>query len=632
MADAGYQHRGFRFGDFTLDTDRGELLRDGATVKIRPKSFDVLHYLVNRQGRLVSRDELLDSIWAGTVVTEDAVTQCLIDIRKALGDADQTMIRTVPRRGYIFESAVEALGDTSAREPKSAQRPRWALWTAATAVLGLVALTGYLLLVVTVDGEPDIAPAAYPDSSAIAVLPLENISDDADQAFFVAGMHDALIGELSRISGLRVTSRTSTMSFAESDLSLSEIAEHLGVATLIEGSVYRVDDDIRLDVKLIDARQDRTIWSQSLEGSVEDALNMQRYFARQVAAQVQVSLTRGEAERLNRTEPVNEAAYLEFLRGQFHVERFSPQDFVIAERHYLEALSLDPNYALAILGRGRVCGFRAQAGLISPAQARETCLPLIERALELDGQLAEAYLGYARHMTWQEFNWEAAGLAFRRAIELNPNYAEARMFYSHFLTITGRTEEGSEQMAMARERDPRNPFVEGLHGAQRMMVGDLEESIDVITGLHAAYPGFGFGYDVVWIANYGIGNEPAAIAAAANYFRITQGNPAGANALEAAYENGDFNAAIERAAEVLIEHRETAHVPPGDIALLFEHAERLDDALDWWEAAIETNDPRAPYIGVLVQSPELLAHPRYIQLLRDMRLSHWANAHSDTAG
>ena len=632
MADAYEEHRGFRFGEFILDSDRGELFRDGAPVKIRPKSFDVLRYLANRQGKLVSRDELLDEIWAGSIVTEDAVTQCLIDIRKALGDSDQTMIRTVPRRGYIFELAVEALGESAQAEPQAAatgQPSRWIAWAGGAAILGLVAIAGFQMLG-GADEEGSRQPATAESLNAIAVLPLENLSDDPDQEFFVAGMHDALIGELSRISGLRVTSKTSTLSFRDSDSSLDEIADSLGVASLIEGSVYRVDDSIRITVKLIDARQDSTIWTQTQEGTVEDALNIQRDIARQVAAQAQVSLTRDEAERLNRSEQVNEQAYLAFLRGQFHVERFSPQDFAIAERHFLEALATDSNYALAILGRGRVCGFRAQAGLISPAEARETCLPLIERALELDPQLAEAYLGYARHMTWQEFNWEAAGLAFRRAIELNPNYAEARMFYSHFLTITGKTELGSHEMAVARTLDPLNPFVEGLHGAQRMMVGDLQESIDVITGLHDAYPGFGFGYDVVWIANFGIGNEPGAVSAAADYFRITQGDSVGAEALESAYESGDFNAAISRAAEVLIEHRDTVHVPPGDIAMLLEHANRIEDALDWWETAIESNDPRAPYIGVLVQSPALRTHPRYIQLLRTMRLDHWANEYSDT--
>ena len=634
MADEYNKHRGFLFGEFTLDTDRGELIRDGELVKIRPKSFDVLRYLAGRQGKLVGRDELLDSIWAGTVVTEDAVTQCLIDIRKALGDSDQTMIRTVPRRGYIFELPVEVLGEEAPTDVQAAaprQPARSVFWVVGAALLVLVAIVGYRMLGGDADSDRGPPPAAA-GLNTIAVLPLENLSDDPDQEFFVAGMHDALIGELSRISGLRVTSKTSTLPFRDTDASLSQIADNLGVSTLIEGSVYRVDDGIRIMVNLIDVRQDRTIWTQTLEGSVEDALNIQRDIARQVAGQVQVTLTRNEAARLNRAEQINEEAYLAFLKGQFHVERFSPQDFIIAERHYLDALATDPGYALAILGRGRVCGFRAQAGLISPAEAREACLPLIEQALELDPQLAEAYLGYARHMTWQEFNWEAAGLAFRRALELNPNFAEARMFYSHFLTLTGKTEEGSQQMAVARTLDPLNPFVEGLHGAQRMMVDDLQESVEVITGLHEAYPGFGFGYDVAWISHFGMGNESQAIEAAANYFRITQGDPAGAVALESAFEDGDFSAAIARGADALIEHRETAHVPPADIALLLEHAGRFDESLDWWETAIELNDPRAPYIGVLIKSPALRAHPRYVELLRDMRLSHWADEYSDSAG
>lgn len=501
---------------------------------------------------------------------------------------------------------------------------------AALVVIG--AMISYQFIGNILDAERDSTPVAVREAgwNSIAVLPLENLSDDPEQEYFVAGMHDALITGLSAISGLRVTSKTSTLRFRNVDAALPDIAAELGVASLIEGSVYKVDRQVRITVKLMDAKQDRSVWTQTFEEDIEDVLSMQREVARQIATQVQVTLTRDEEALLASAEKVNPAAYEAFLRGQFHVERFTPQDMSLAAQFYNDALDKDPNYARAILGLSRVCGFSAQAGLISPAEARETCLPPIERALELDDRLAEAYLGYARHMTWQQFNWEAAGLAFRRAIELNPSYAEARMFYSHYLMLTGKTEEGSEQMAMARSLDPLNPFVEALYGAQLFGINDLQGGVDVIQGVHADYPGFGFGYDVIWQANYGMGNEAEAVAAAASHFRITRGDPTGAEALESAYRGGDFAAAVGHAAEILIDHRKTTHVPPFNIAMLFEQAGRVEEAIDWYRIAFETYDPTVPYIAVIVQSPAIQSHPRFIELLRDMRLDHWVRVYSET--
>ena len=501
---------------------------------------------------------------------------------------------------------------------------------AAIVVIG--AMIFYQFLGNILDAERDSPSVAVREAgwNSIAVLPLENLSDDPEQEYFVSGMHDALITGLSAISGLRVTSKTSTLRFLNVDAALPDIADDLGVASLIEGSVYKVDRQVRITVKLMDARQDRSIWSQTFEEDIEDVLSMQREVAREIARQVQVTLTRDEEALLASAERVNPAAYEAFLKGQFHVERFTPQDLSLAEQFYIEALDTDPNYARAILGLSRVCGFSAQAGLISPAEARDTCLPPIERALELDGRLAEAYLGYARHMTWQQFNWEAAGLAFRRAIELNPSYAEARMFYSHYLTLTGRAEEGSEQMAIARSLDPLNPFVAALYGAQLMMIDDLQGCVDIIHRVHADYPGFGFGHLVVWQAYYAMGNEDEAIAAAERHFRLTRGDPTGAEALEWGYQDGDFGGASSHAAEVLVAHRETTHVPPMNIAMLFEQAGQVEQAIDWYRIAFEAYDPTAPYMGVMVKSPAIHSHPRFIQLLRDMRLDHWARVYSET--
>ena len=467
--------------------------------------------------------------------------------------------------------------------------------------------------------------------NSIAVLPLENLSGDPEQQYFVSGMQDALISSLSRISALKVTSKTSTMRYKDTVLAIPRIAAQLGVANLIEGTIYRVHDRVRITVKLVDAIADEHIWTQTFENEVKDVMMLQNEVALAIAQQVEVTVSPVEQARLKSAERLNPAAYEAFLKGQFHVERFTPQDMILAAQYYQQALDIDPEYPLAHWGLSKLCGFQAQAGLITPTQARERCLPPIEKALALDDSLPEAHMGYASQMTWQQFNWEAADVAFRRAIELNPSYAEARMFYSHYLTLMGRTEEGTEQMRLALELDPLNPFVQGLYGAQLVMIDDFHGAVRVIEDVIASTPGFGFGYIITWQAYHALGEKDNAITAAANHFRITRGDPIGALALEEAYADGNYADALRQTAETLTEHAINVHVPPFDIGMLYEFAGEIEKAIDWYGIAYREHDPDAPYMGVLTQSHALHSSPRFIKLLRDMQHHYWADRYSQSA-
>jgi len=469
---------------------------------------------------------------------------------------------------------------------------------------------------------------APPPELSIAVLPLENLSGDPEQQYFVSGMQDALIAGLSRVSALRITSKTSTMQYKNSLLAIPAIGAQLGVARLIEGSIFRVDDRVRITIKLVDARADEQIWSETFEDEVKDVILLQNEIAQAIAKQVEVTVTPGEQSRLKITKSVNPEAYEAFLKGQFHVERFTPQDMMLATRYYRRAVELDPDYALAHWGLSKLCAFQSQVGAITPAEAHVRCLPPIEKALELDDSLPEAHLGYAVHMMWRQFNWGEARAAFERAIDLNPSYAEARTFYSHYLAIMGRAEESTEQMRLALELDPLNPFVQGLYGAQLLFIDDFHGAAKVIEDVMASTPGFGFGFRITWQAYHALGERNKTITAAASHFRVTRGNPTGALALEEAYADGDYTGALLHAAEVLAEHSKTVHVPPFDIGVLYEYAGETEKAIDWFEIAYRQHDPDAPYMGVITQSDALHSNPRFIELLRDMKLNHWADKYS----
>lgn len=467
------------------------------------------------------------------------------------------------------------------------------------------------------------------EPNSVAVLPLENLSGDPEQAYFVSGMQDALIASLSRISALKVTSKTSTMRYRQTSETLPRIAAQLGVAKLIEGSVFKVDDKVRITVTLINALLDEHIWSQTFERNVRDVMLLQNEVAGAIAQQVEVVLRPDEQVQLERAESINPAAYEAYLKGQFHVERATPQDIMLAAKYYQQAVELDPNHALAYAGLAKLCAFQAQMGMIRPNVARERCLPSIVRALDLDDSVPDAQAAYAVHMTWLLYNWEEGERAFKRAIELNPSYAEARVFYAHLLTLLGRTAEGSEQMQLAIELDPLNPLMRALHGVQLGASGDLQGCVRVIEGVLASAPGFGFGHSALfWSYNY-LGEQDKAIAALANQFRISRNFPEGAQALEAAYAEGNYREAILTAAKALEERKKTIHVGPLAIGDLYAAIGEAEKAMDWYVQGFQITGPGVPYLGAGTLSPEVQSNPRFIKLLRDIRLNYWADKYEE---
>lgn len=533
--------------------------------------------------------------------------------------------------GWFFDVTTEGIVRTPPAEP--GQDPDLGLRRIDYAILAALFLVGigiaYQLTVqirsTDTTSVVDTISSAAPLS--IVVLPFENLSGDPQQAYFVNGMHEALITELSRVSGLRVTSRASAVGIANQGLSAPLIGRALGVEQIIEGSVYRVGDVVRIIVQLIDAEADDHIWTDSYERVVTDVLRLQSDITRDIAEQVQVVLTADESRLLSQASAVNPASYEAYLRGMFHVDRFTPEDMILAVQHFETAIELDAENALAYWGLNRVCRFQLQAGLVRPRDGEPKCRAPLLRALELDNTRAEVHLGLALGYWAYDYDWAAAEQAFDRVFELNPNYAEARMFYSHFLSILGRGEEGTEQMRLARQLDPLNTFMQALHGVQMTLVGRDEEGIAEVEAALETTPGLGFGYDLLWGANARLGRFEESFQAARKHFGITMGNQVAVDALDQGYRDGGFQGAMLAAAEVLVELNRSTYIPAVEISALYEMGGEIDAAMEWLEIAYDQHDPTMPYIG----AAPLFAgdDPRYQDLLKRMNLHHWVK-HGET--
>ena len=459
---------------------------------------------------------------------------------------------------------------------------------------------------------------------SIAVLPFDDLSGDPDEQYFVSGMQSSLIDGLSRVRNLRVTSKVSTLPYRHSGGSLIDVALQLGVARIVEGTVLRKGDRVSIALRMHDAEKDEQVWSDRFEDDLENIMFIQAKAVQEIANQVRAQLGPEEREHFASARPVNAQAYNAYLKGVFHVERFNPEDIRTATTHFEQAVKIDPGLALGHWGLGKHCLFRAQIGMLTPAEARTQCLPPVLKALELDPFLPEAHFGLAGISTWHRFDWEGARPHWERAIELNPSYAEAHAFYSHYLGIIGDLEKSTEHIERAVRLDPNNPFTNGLYGVQLIMLNEYEKAIDVAEKSLRMAPGFAFGYRPLWLAYDGLGNEDETVRVLADMIRNVNHRPEIADIFESTYQDRGFEAASLWQAERLSQQYESDRISPVDIAVFYGMGGDYVSAIDWLEIAAERSDPNAPYSGVLIKRSGIREHPRFIALLQRMGLDYWA--------
>jgi TolB-like protein/DNA-binding winged helix-turn-helix (wHTH) protein/tetratricopeptide (TPR) repeat protein len=432
----------YSFGAFVLDRGRGLLLRDGREVPLRPKSFDVLTYLLQHPGQVVSRAELLEAAWPGLVVTDDSLTQCLIEIRKALGDDDRALVRTVPRRGYLFDLPVAtveaAYGETSATPAPTHPAPggmprRPSLWTlVALAVLAL-ALGATWWRAGQAPGSTAEQPAGdSPAAASIAVLPFADMSPDGGQEYLADGIAEEILNLLAQVPELTVIARTSSFSFKGQQVDAATIGRRLNVANLLEGSLRKDGDRIRITAQLVDSASGAHIWSQTYDDRLQDVFALQDRIASEVTRVIQVELLGALPAAgdffAHAPGPPDPRAWEHYLRGRHFYGRRMSGDLLRAQEHFQQALAIDPGLAAAWVALAATYSIRQyQADL--PEKLRlpnEVADPLVREALAnalaLDPDNPEALLRMSRY-AWLEGDAQTALEQSRRAMQLGRNNA-----------------------------------------------------------------------------------------------------------------------------------------------------------------------------------------------------------------
>lgn len=474
--------RTIRFGVFEIDRQTGELRKAGVKLKLQDQPFQVLMALLDKPGRVVTRQELRKKLWGSDTFVdfEHSLGTAINKIREALGDSadNPRFIETLPRRGYRFLGTVESAEQANAL-PASTLRPtRMKIPGAMTAGLAL-ALIAAVLIGLNVDNLRTriFAKTRSLEIHSIAVLPLENLSKDPEQDYFSAGITDALTTDLAQIGSLRVISRTSAVYFKGAKETLPEVGRQLNVDAVVEGTVARSENRVRITAQLIEAASDRHLWAKSYERDLRDVLALQDEVARDIAEEISVKLTAKERTRLTNARPVNPEAHEAYLRGRFLWNQRTEDQLHKAKQYFEEAIAKDPSYAPAHAGLADTYFYLSYNwGHLQPREGMPLARTAALKAIELDPLAAEGHASLANVKFLYDWDFPRAEEEYKRAIALNPNYELGHHGYSVLLAAEHRNEESVSEARKAVEVDPLSVPANNILGAMLVAANRWDEA------------------------------------------------------------------------------------------------------------------------------------------------------------
>ena len=605
----------YRFGGFHLDVRDRLLARENEVVRIEPKSFDVLCCLLENAGHLVSKQQLVDEVWARAYVSDNSLTRCIHQIRAALhDDADQPrFIETVPGSGYRFVADVDVLTEPAAApaaQPLGGRRK-----TLAVALVVLV-LAATVALVPRWSDEGGVSSPI----KRIAVLPLTNLTGAADQEFFVQGVHEALVAELSRIASIDVISRTSVMGFRDTRLSVPEIARRLDVDALIEGSVMRAGDKLTVTAQLIATNPERHLWAQRYHSDVSALFEIATDIVAAIAAEIEIELS-PETRHTRATPPTtNSEAYEAYLQGRFYFEQRTPDGYGMAQQQFRRAMTLDPSFASPYVGLAHTFGSAAIFGVVKPEDGFPEALRLARQAIELDDTLAEAHLLVAGVYFYWDWDWDAAEREAQRVLELNPNLANAYRFLSEVYSVTGRHAEAMGAVERGREIDPLPPTSQFKPSFILYLARDYDEAVARAESALEHYPAFWQGHWLLCLSFAAKERHDAAVSSCRKASELSGDLPVAAGALGYALalagrddEAGEIALALEARSKM-------RYVGPASIAIVFGALGRIDDAFEHLAQAYKLRDQQLVHANHAAYFDSLRADRRF-RILREEELA-----------
>jgi TolB-like protein/tetratricopeptide (TPR) repeat protein len=531
--------------------------------------MQVLVCLVQHAGEPVSKEELMRTVWPDTFVTDDVLTRSVSELRRVFEDdaKDSRVIQTIPKRGYRF--------------------------------IGSLAASSGLI-------------------RSLLVLPLENLSGDPEQEYFADGLTEELITKLARIIALRVLSRTTAMHYKGVRKPLPEIARELQVDGIVEGTVLRSGERVRISAQLIHAPTDTHLWAESYDRELRDVLALQSEVARAIASEIQVKLTPLDHARFGEVHPVVPEAYEAYLKGRYHWNRRSKEGFGKAREYYQQAITKDPAFAAAYSGLADCLSVLTFWGVVPPDEGFGKTKRLALQALELDPSLAEAHASLAFATVHYDYDFLAAEREFERSIELNPRYATAHHWFGWCLAAMGRYEEGYTELKRAIRLDPHFSnahfglgFVSWYARRYDLAIEEFEKALELDPDAPHSYWGLGSTYLCKSL-------HERAIAAARRAVKLSQEAPIAIAFLGEAYAAAGQSDEAYKILEQFRELSKQRSVMPYFVGRIYAALGKKDEAFHWLETAYQERDAWMVFLKTDPRLDNLRPDPRFQDLLRRM--------------
>jgi TolB-like protein/Tfp pilus assembly protein PilF len=563
--------RSYEFEDFLVDVDKRLLFRQGKAVRLTPKAFDTLLLLVERKGQVISKDDLMREVWPDTAVEENNLNQNISTLRRVLGEnrGENRYIATVPGQGYRFVPVVQS----SSFAPLTA--------------------------------EP----------ITVAVLPFANLSSDPNSEFFADGITEEIINALTQIRNLRVVARTSAFSFKGKQIDLRTVGATLNAGTLIEGSVRKSGDRVRIVAQLINSADGYHIWSERYDRELRDIFEVQDEIARTIAGRLKITLGPDKPETLVRSETKDLEAYQLYLKGRFHWNKRSADGLQKAIEYFQQAIGKDPSYAVAYAGLADAYNLISFRNVLAPHAVMPKAKAAATKALELDPHRAEPHVSLAYASFTYDRDWPAAGRHFERAKAIQQAYVMSHAFYPLYLSSRGRSEESISVARGALALDPAAAAVSHALAVQLYLarffdraVEQCQQTLELDPSYEPAYPVLGQVYSLTgkyedaakeFEKSLAVTRRSTWVLSLLGYARARSGS--------------------RRQAKEIIAELETtskrSFVPALCFALVYAGLEEADQAFTWLAKASDERHNRLAYIKVEALWDPLRSDPRFAELL-----------------
>lgn len=604
----------YRFDRFVVDAQDFVVKRDDEAISLTPRAFDVLLLLLKNGGHVVEKRQLFDEVWKETFVSDNALTKVVKELRHALGDSaeEPRYIETIPKRGYRFIGELNGNGkpahDASVREPARQRSMRNTLSIVGMSALLVIAVAAIWVALTRKSTD------AVPSPKTIAVLPFKPLNAESRDESLELGMAETLITRLTSLRDVAVRPIGSVRKFTDANADPLKAGEDLQTEAVLDGSIQKADERVRVTVRLFDVRTSATLWSEQFDEKFTDIFRVQDSIAQRIAGVLALKLSREEQEQLAKHMTENPRAYELYLNGQFNWHRRGPDWINQSLQAYKQALDEDPNFALAHIGVADAYMMLSGHRRISMQDAEANARPSIERALEIDDHLADAHNALAELKYQYQYDWRGAEDEFKTAVDLNPNAVWIRQAYGWFLMSDGQFERAAVEMDKARQLDPSSLTLTIARGRLYYFSRQYDQAIDYFRRVIELEPDDVSAYRALGSAYEGKGMYPEAVETFLREIGSDSEHEKQREAVRRAFADGGWEGFLRKGLEGL----DKTPMRPGKAWLYADFYARLGDrekAFYWFEKVFDERDVAVLQFKISPTNDVLRGDPRFAQLL-----------------